>query len=83
MMALPPIHDAAWKSNLEEVMRFVQDDPGMVHTVDDEGGTALHYASYLGHVEVASYLLDQGADISMSPIKMARLLCLMHAEALL
>jgi len=52
--------------DFEEVMRFVQEDSQVVDSNDGEQRrwTALHYASLCGHVEVACYLLDQGADIN-------------------
>jgi len=63
---MAPIHHAANQGDLEEVIRLIQEDPGVVDITDDDGigGAALHYASKNGHVEVACYLLDQGADIN-------------------
>ena len=57
------IHDAAKQGNLEEVTRLIQEDPEILDSVNGSGSTALHYASAYGHVEVVSYLLDQGANI--------------------
>ena len=57
------IHDAARQGNLEEVMRLIQEDPEIVNATDEDGNTALHLASFKGHVDVVSYLLDQGANI--------------------
>jgi len=78
---MAPIHDAAERGDLQEVMRLIQEDPEVVHSSLvgglDQGETALHVSSRMGHVEVASYLLDQGADINarnavrMTPLHMA------------
>jgi len=45
-VGMAPIH-AAERGDLEEVMRLVQEDPGVVDSSDDDmmGRTALHYAS--------------------------------------
>jgi len=63
---MAPIHDAAAEDDLEEVTRLIQEDPGVVDIVDEDdfGKTALHNATWSGHVEVAHYLLDPGADIN-------------------
>jgi len=64
IVPLLPIHAAAIRGDLEEVMRLVQEDPQVLNTIDsDERMTALHYVSGSGRMEVACYLLDQGADI--------------------
>ena len=59
---MSPIHDAAEQGNLEEVMRLIEEDPEIVDDIDHHHQTALHCASDRGHVEVVSYLLDQGAN---------------------
>jgi len=66
-MLMAPIHQAAGRGDLEEVMSLVQKDPGVVNSIDVDrfrGGIAHHYAAGNGYVEVACYLLDQGADIN-------------------
>jgi len=63
---MAPIHDAARRGDLEEVMRLIQEDPGVVSITEKESherSTPLHYASLSDHVEVVCYLLDQEADI--------------------
>jgi len=61
---MAPIHDAAGRGDLENVMRLVQEDPGiLVSPDDDRGRTPLHFAASNGRLEVACYLLDRGADI--------------------
>jgi len=51
--------------DLEEVMRLIQEDPEVVGSTDFYNGTtALHGALDYGHVKVACYLPDQGADIN-------------------
>ena len=62
---MAPIHDAAEQGNLEEVMRLIQEDPEIVDATDEYGDTPLYYASIESHVEVVSYLLEQGASIDI------------------
>ena len=57
------IRDAAMDGNLEEVMRLIEEDPEIVDSTDEIDQSALHCASFEGHVEVVPYLLDQGANI--------------------
>jgi len=66
-MALP-IHEAAKRGDLDEVMRLVQGDPELVITIDDREKTALHHACWNGHVGVARYLLDRGADVDAKDV---------------
>jgi len=39
-------------------------DPGAVGSIDGYEWTPLHYAANFGYMDVAVYLLDQGADIN-------------------
>ena len=57
------IHNAAKQGNLEEVMRLIQEDTEIVDVHNENDDSALHLASFNGHVEVVSYLLDHGANI--------------------
>jgi len=61
---MAPIHGAAARGDLEEMMRLIQKDPQVVHSTNRYEQTALFCASANGHVEVVCYLLDQGADIN-------------------
>jgi len=68
---MAPIHDAVIDGDLQKVMRLVEEDPGVVSLTDPDegkGGTALHFASKYGRIEIALYLLDQGADINARDI---------------
>ena len=57
------IHDAAWNGDLEGMMRLIEEDPEIVDDVNEYEYTALLLASLNGHLEVISYLLDQGPNI--------------------
>ncbi len=54
---------AAQRGDAPEVERLVRADPGLVHATDDDQRTALHWAAEQDHVEVATALLNAGADI--------------------
>ncbi len=53
-------HSAARLGMMPKLQEFVAADPGVVHTRGGDGQTPLHFAST---VEVAAFLLDNGAEI--------------------
>jgi ankyrin repeat protein len=53
-------HAAARLGMLDRLREFVEADPSLVHARGGDGQTPLHFAST---VEIAQYLLDNGADI--------------------
>jgi ankyrin repeat protein len=57
------IFDAARGGNADRVLELLATDPALAHATDDDGRTPLHHAAERGHIEVASILLDAGADI--------------------
>jgi len=63
---MAPIHDAAIDGDLDDVMRLVQEEPGLVNSADHlrMGKTPLQLACITSQMEVACFLLDQGADIN-------------------
>jgi hypothetical protein len=58
--AFVDIHAAARLGMLDRVSELIASDPNLVHARGGDGQTPLHFAST---VEIAAYLLDQGADI--------------------
>jgi ankyrin repeat protein len=58
--ALVDIHAAARLGMLDRVRELLASDPTLVNARGGDGQTPLHFAST---VEIAAYLLDQGADI--------------------
>ena len=63
-MEYPAVCVAASSGNLEEVMRLVQSRPNIVHDRNLYQETPLHVAAMEGHVDVCTYLIDQGAHIN-------------------
>jgi ankyrin repeat protein len=59
------IHAAARLGMIEQVRAFLADDPQLVHARGGDGQLPLHFAST---VEIASLLLDAGADINARDI---------------
>lgn len=61
---------AAEKGDLEMVRYFVDEYTkhdqlqAMINTPKQTGATPLHVAVFLGHREIVSYLIDQGADVN-------------------
>lgn len=57
------IFDAAREADTNTVRRLLESDPSLVNATDEGRRTALHYAAQGGRYEVASVLLDAGAEI--------------------
>ena len=60
---MAPIHRAARRGDLSEVMRLVEEDPRVVHTPDAAGWLPLISAASEGDAGVVSFLLDHGARV--------------------
>ena len=56
------IHDACNAGNLDRVKQILKEDSTQLQAGDVNGHSPLHRACYSGHLELAQWLLDQGAD---------------------
>lgn len=59
------VHSAARLGMLEKLRKIVEANPELVHERGGDGQTPLHFAST---IEIAEYLLDQGAEIDARDI---------------
>ena len=48
----------------DRVRELLGSDPSAAVVKDDEGATALHYATLIGHRTIARALMEQGADVN-------------------
>jgi serine/threonine-protein phosphatase 6 regulatory ankyrin repeat subunit B len=58
------IHDAAQNGNLARVKELLKDNPDLVFSADENGMTALHFAAFYGHKDVAEWLLSNKAGVN-------------------
>ncbi|MHC4666160.1 MAG: ankyrin repeat domain-containing protein, partial [Planctomycetota bacterium] len=65
MSPMTPLKQAAYKGDLVEAKRLVREgtDP---NGELEHGFTPLHWAAQLNHIEIAEFLIDQGAVISLN-----------------
>lgn len=56
------IHIAVWEGFFECVYLFLLYEPNCVHCTNSNGWTPLHIASRMGHIYIAEYLIEFGAD---------------------
>jgi uncharacterized protein len=66
------LSEAAQTGNLDRLRQLLGQNPGLASMPDESGYTALHYAAYFGHVDMARFLVGLGADlnaISMDPLR--------------
>lgn len=47
-----------------KISTYLYENPTLIHAIDEEGNTLLHYAAILGNVELTDLLIQQGADIT-------------------
>jgi len=59
--AVVTVHAAARLGMIDRLKELITADPALVHARGGDGQTPLHFAST---IEIAEYLLDQGADIN-------------------
>ncbi len=59
------IHDAVRSGNLEKVKTILQSHAEWLNIPDQNQKTPLHTALESGHVEIAKYLIEKGADINL------------------
>lgn len=65
LAAAAEIHEAAQTGDLEKVKALLAADPGLINAQDDLGSTPLHWATRGLHVELAKYLMERGADVTI------------------
>lgn len=59
------IHEAARGGDVARVRELLAQDSSLLNSFDDQHNTALYIAAANGHLELASMLLDSGADITI------------------
>jgi ankyrin repeat protein len=55
---------AVRSGNTGRVRELLASDPGAARAKDDEGATALHYATLDGHRKIVEALVEHGADVN-------------------
>ena len=58
------IHDAATLGDFGRVKQLVAQDPELVNSLSGDGFTPLGLAAFTGRLEIAEFLLAQGADVN-------------------
>ncbi|HDR3887094.1 TPA: ankyrin repeat domain-containing protein [Bacillus cereus] len=57
------ISQAVISGEKEKVVEIINTDPSVVNSFSEDGWTPLHLAAYFGQKKIASFLLEQGAEI--------------------
>ncbi|PJZ52998.1 ankyrin repeat domain-containing protein [Leptospira adleri] len=60
------LFEAAALGDLEETKRLIGEFPEEINSLSKDGWSALHLASYFGHLEIVRFLIDAGADLSLT-----------------
>lgn len=58
------VHDALVQGEIEKAKSLLANDPDLVHSCDGRNRTPLHLAARFGHVKLARWLLEHGADVN-------------------
>ena len=56
--------EAAAVGRTERVRELVERDPALVSALSPDGFTALHFAAFFGHPDIARLLVERGADVN-------------------
>ena len=57
------ISQAVISGEKEKVVEIINTDPSVINSFSEDGWTPLHLTAYFGQKEIASFLLEQGAEI--------------------
>jgi ankyrin repeat protein len=52
------------RGDVDRVRELLSAEPSLIHTRDTDESTLLHHAAWKGHAEMASLLLDAGAEVN-------------------
>lgn len=63
LAAADEIHEAVKNGDLAAVQRILAARPDLIKAVDERGYTPLHVAARGGRLEIASFLVEKGADL--------------------
>jgi uncharacterized protein len=58
------VFEAAALGRPERVRALVDDDAELIRSWSPDGFTALHFACFFGHPEIAEFLLERGAEVN-------------------
>ncbi|MCJ7680377.1 MAG: ankyrin repeat domain-containing protein [Candidatus Aminicenantes bacterium] len=64
LMSADRIHDEAREGNLDGVKTLLAQNPDLLHAVDKDGRTALHWACRGRNIDLIVFLVEQGADVN-------------------
>ncbi|EQA64204.1 ankyrin repeat domain-containing protein [Leptospira alexanderi] len=60
------LFEAAALGDLEETKRLVSGSSDMINSFSHDGWSALHLASYFGHLEIVKFLISSGANLGLT-----------------
>lgn len=60
-----PIFKSIDAGDLEDVETLISENSSCIHLVDFKNWTPLHHAVIRGHYEIANFLIQQGAIVSV------------------
>ena len=58
------IHELVKNKDLAEIKKLVKENPQVVHSVDENGRTALHWACRVDELDIITFLIDQHSDVN-------------------
>ena len=59
------LHDAILNDKTELALKIIKQNPQIIYSKNKYGNTPLHYAAFYGRTEMATLLLDRGADVAV------------------
>jgi ankyrin repeat protein len=62
--AVLEVHDAAAAGKLQKIKEFVEENPAFAKSYSPDGFPVVALACFFGHLDVARYLAEKGADLN-------------------
>ncbi|MBN1272758.1 MAG: ankyrin repeat domain-containing protein [Candidatus Aminicenantes bacterium] len=58
------IHELVKKKDLVEIKKLVKENPQVIHAIDENGRTALHWACRLNELDIITFLIKHHSDVN-------------------
>ena len=58
------IHELVKNKDLVKIKKLVKENPQVIHSIDENGRTALHWACRMDQLDITTFLIDNHSDVN-------------------